>query len=137
MRENKFRVWCEFEINGKIETSMEEPCSWFLLTQTGKLWTCGPTRPPQSIEKEYKKAIPLFYTGLKDKNGKEIYEGGVVKLSRYWQDHFGRENTNIFFVNGCFEFAHSLVKPFPLYSIADACEVIGNIYENPELMKGE
>jgi len=42
MKENKFRVYCEIEFEGKITKSMESPASWFLMTQTGKLWTYDP-----------------------------------------------------------------------------------------------
>jgi uncharacterized phage protein (TIGR01671 family) len=70
----------------------------------------------------------MQYTGLKDKNGKEIYEGDVVKLGQY---------TN-----------PEVVKINPYYGvtpIAGHCtgywqgrpedfKVIGNIYENPELL---
>ena len=68
------------------------------------------------------------YTGLTDKNGKKIFEGDIVK-SKYgvfkskveWNDSFC----------GFFPFCNNDTGIF-----ADECEVIGNIYENKELLEG-
>jgi hypothetical protein len=72
----------------------------------------------------------MQYTGLKDKNGKEIYEGDIVKHQLYrlpYQVRYSLENTGFDLWMGC----HSM-------HLGKLCEpkmeVIGNIWENKELL---
>ena len=136
MRENKFRVYCEFEFDGELHKSMESPASWFLMTQTGKLWTNDSGQPPRPLGKEYKKAIPLFYTGLKDKRGEEIYQGDLIKNESgricevKWLRGYGRWDA----------FVRKIVKDdsqigFNPEDWRRCVEIIGNKYMNPGLLK--
>ena len=77
----------------------------------------------------YEKDIMQF-TGLKDKNGKEIYEGDIMSN--------GYDTFNIEFFDAKF---HATFMPESKedkvkqgYDYFNTMEVIGNIYENPELL---
>jgi uncharacterized phage protein (TIGR01671 family) len=81
----------------------------------------------------------MQFTGLLDKNGKEIFEGNILK---YFEENFNDKNNpdiqffEIDFYKGGF-YAKSLEDNEYNEDIAFAeqCEVIGNVYENPELIK--
>lgn len=84
--------------------------------------------------KELENVILMQYTGLKDKNNKEIFEGDVVK----WFSN-RVEKAIVQFSNGIFQL--KIQEPENddyymdiLHNWTSTIEVIGNLYENPELL---
>jgi uncharacterized phage protein (TIGR01671 family) len=98
----------------------------------------GLSMPIFDIDDEPNGIILEQYTGLKDKNGKEIYEGDIVEYS--W-DFCGIKRKNKYAVewlSGKVEhYPYSVDSGFTLPDSVDGYMVIGNIHENPELLKKE
>lgn len=89
----------------------------------------------------------MQYTGLKDKNGKEIYEGDIIEFI-FWTYHEHEVETHYIgeiqidekLQSTTFVFTDSGKRRYyALYELTfdseSDIEVIGNIYENPELLK--
>ena len=84
------------------------------------------------------------YTGLTDKNGNQIWENDIVDASEEWWSACGPAGHNSPIIK--VEWLEGLTgfDPFAncdcdcgVYIDASGCEVIGNIFDNPELLKGE
>ena len=121
MREFKFRVW-----DNKDKAMYTGSACYLLMTSQGELWGLDPFKPGGmfSCNNDY---IPMQYTGLKDKYGKEIYEGDIdftdeeYMIVTFEMGAFGLKfpNDNASF-DACIDF--------------DELTIVGNIYENKELI---
>lgn len=121
MRQIKFRVWDKKERRFLTQKEMTEIGGFY--------YTYGVDPDPE----EY---VLMQFTGLKDKNGKEIYEGDVVESKDWHTDADGRcvlSDANSYMKKKVIEYRTK--EPFVGFTIPSKCEVIGNIYENPELIK--
>ncbi len=104
----------------KDEEDFEECDIWQLINESGVGF---------NIDKD---TIGQF-TGLYDKNGKEIYEGDIVKFKMYDGEY---ENYKIVFRNAEFEAINEDDTNFISTDIWNVYgEVIGNIYNNHELLE--
>ena len=75
----------------------------------------------------------LQFIGLKDRNGKEIYEGDIIQIISKEAENWFQKNKDGF-PYAIIRFAGGIFEPFNLIH-GESCEIIGNIYENPELIK--
>lgn len=113
MREIKFRVW-DKHLNQMLHTTDLE---WYDDSFGFRL-----DKHIEDIEYNL-----MQYTGLIDKNGKEIYEGDVIQFYSLSAD--GIVQGAVIYHFGIFRIGN-----YMLVNHYNRCEVIGNIYENPELL---
>jgi len=123
MREIKFRAW---DKNKKVMTFVGE-LAWLV----GGLHFMDAGACQGFIDKD---AELMQFTGLKDKNGKEIYEGDLIKL-----DSFMPPVMQICFIEGAFCIAdrnghYTADMHYVHHAGINQSEVIGNIYENKDLV---
>ena len=125
MREIKFRAWL------KEERKMVNVETLFI----GINRLCfGNSKTEDLFFRDFEEVELMQYTGLKDKNSKEIYEKDIVSCNKY-------KNIVVFFENGCFKVRYpkndttNIICTLDTFLEKYKCKISGNIYENFELLE--
>lgn len=122
----KFRAWDSSKKEMFTDT--------FAITESGQVIVVeqeSVASPPDYVFVEH--LVIMQSTGLHDKNGKEIFEGDIVKMAKdVYSDPTYYEIVR--HRGGAYRF-ESNQHGCELWLRHTNCEVIGNIYENPELLE--
>lgn len=90
----------------------------------------------KKVSKEFDDAVLMQCTGLKDKKGKLIYEGDIVKFSSIYGHGIFEIKWNDEFAMYGFEDEETDFTDLRCFIENGAyIEILGNLYENPELLK--
>lgn len=135
MREFKFRVW------NQKDKEWENPAILEVFDRSGVF------RPLYEPREDY---VIMQWTGGEDKNKKEIYEGDIVKVQRCYTRPFINDDVEIDYkhIEGEEEVGYILwgwatynfligyrrYDDYDDFRVGHRCEVIGNVFENPELV---
>lgn len=130
MREHKYKAWDKKEkrwLGANLHMSVVDGLLWW---QYG--YEC------EILSAEERENIELVqYTGLKDKDGKEIYEGDIIKDYENWVGIVEWDKKDCFFnINYPIQNETMMFDDAFDSNPERNAEIIGNIYKNPEL-KGE
>lgn len=134
MREIKFRAWDKSQkimhFDFQFWKSGDKGNDWIMFISDKQRYSDGVNNP------YFRQQLKIMqFTGLLDKNGKEIFEGDIVQVTESLKVVFEwlpvhaafmtrRLNTKHMYIDG-------VIENWPHY------EILGNIYKNPELLKGE
>ena len=135
MREIKFRIWLpkinKMMYNEDLYTNKvreyEELANYNYPFDTDEIYPWYDIYNWLGLETDLEYMIPLQYTGLQDRNGKEMYEGDIVN---YFKDEYAVIK---WYRGGFIVESESQAEPF--YDICANIEIVGNIFENLELLE--
>ena len=112
----KFRAWDASEKEMVCWPSLyNDPDDWFI----------------SLLEGDEPDDVLMQFTGLTDKHGEEIYEGDIIQRKSERETVKQRQLTGLSPFTYC-AFGHTFTNPSGCW-LPEECEVIGNIYQNPEL----
>lgn len=128
MREIKFRAWDKDKLEMILPTDTDSMNYWDWVTGTSV----------EIVNNQLRSNLYnwMQYTGLKDKNGVEIYEGDVIKKGKhimkiiFWEYY---ADDSYYYCEWAFVTDEELNNNIDVDD--SIVEVIWNIYENPELLK--
>ena len=126
MKEIKFKAW-DKDLKRWTNYSIADDLPRFYDKHTG----CWKT------DKEGKRFVLSQYTGLKDKNNREIYEGDVIKVISFarWIGVVEYSDENQAFIFDDLDKKYRGKSTVFMNQFDDGFEILGNIYENPKLLK--
>ena len=138
-REIKFRAW-----DSKKKKMLQDVQNYHWCENCANEYNEGTEYPAVQhfgnfVKKQYEadRFEVMQFTGLKDKNGKEIYEGDIVKFKEEGCSEYFRKS-KVFFERGSFkvfDFFNSETELYDFIGNSYHLEVIGNIYENKHLLE--
>jgi uncharacterized phage protein (TIGR01671 family) len=138
-RQIRFRVW---DIKGGNWLNPDHTQDGAGITFKGEVAFCSQSQFGYVREEHKDRFVIQQFTGVKDKNGREVFEGDILKFKTYdgWKDDFGRyvflevryhELTASFRMTRCDTYRGD---SFDYSDKPKEVEVVGNIFENPELL---
>ncbi|QMW06393.1 YopX family protein [Spirosoma foliorum] len=136
MRQIKFRAW-HFKV-GKMFSAEQMAADQLTLLTTGQFINVSGvhTRLSSIIPRDV--MMPLEFTGLRDKNGQDIYEGDILDFGSYIgaiSDGTRCLHKVVYEDNqGGFRTIELISPEKGTFPMDHYCVVVGNIYENPELL---